>query len=60
MKKKPVVGSWVVDLECVVHKAVVCENCTREQARENPFSYSVEEIETNQIDWTVLNVKDNN
>lgn len=59
MKKKPAIGSWVVDLECVVYKAVVCENCTREQARKDPFLYAVEEIETDQFDWTVLNIADN-
>lgn len=52
-------ASYIVTMECTVRKSVVVENCTEEQAEEDPFNYAVEEVETEQIDWKVLKVEPN-
>ena len=59
MKKKKK-GNWVVKARCVVDKEVYCENCTKEEAEENPFLYSLEELEIQMVDWEVDSVKENN
>lgn len=51
--------TWIVTIECVVDKEVVCENCTEDQARDNPWDYAIDEREVSQSDWTVKSVKEN-
>ena len=62
MKKRKNDGelkSWMVTMECKVTKAVVCENCTREEAEANPFKYATSEMETDMVDWDVKSVEEN-
>lgn len=51
--------SWIVTMECVVSKEVICDNCTEEQARKDPFEYASDERETGQVDWKVESVEPN-
>lgn len=50
-------GQWLVRVRCVVVKGVVCEDCTKEEARTNPWDHAVCEEEIEQIDWDVTEVK---
>ena len=52
-------GSWVVQMKCTVTKTVVCEDCTEEDARTDPFEYAIDEQETSQIDYEVTSVEEN-
>lgn len=58
-KKKKETGSWIVTMRCTVTKEVVVDNCTREQAEEQPWDFAIDENETGQIDWDVENVEPN-
>ena len=49
---------WIVEMVCSVKKQVICEDCTEEQAYESPFDHAVDEIELEQIDWEVVDVKE--
>jgi hypothetical protein len=37
---------------------VTCEGCTLEQAKADPFEYSVDEMEVDQVDYVVLSAKE--
>lgn len=52
-------SSWIVTMVCTVRKQVICEDCTEEQAVEAPFDFAEDEVELEQIDWEVLEVKPN-
>lgn len=52
-------GSWIVTLECVVKKEVICENCTREEAESNPFGLACSERELSTRDWSVGSIEAN-
>jgi hypothetical protein len=45
-------------MKCVVVKQVTCEDCTQEEAEENPFDYAVDEVEIEQVDCEVLDVQE--
>ena len=47
---------YAVEMECVVRKIVICEGCTAEQARAEPFKYAVDENVGETVDWNVLSV----
>jgi hypothetical protein len=47
----------ILVIECKVTKEVVCEGCTVEQARNDPWEYAVDEREIDQIDWEVKSAK---
>lgn len=47
-----------VRLRCVVNKLVTCEDCTEEQARTDPFEHATSEVETDQVDWRVVSVEE--
>jgi hypothetical protein len=49
---------FAVTIRCVVKKVVTCEDCTEDQAWEDPFEFAVDEMEVDQIDWEVLDVKE--
>ena len=51
---------WSVTARCVVQKSIICENCTEEEARKNPFEFAVDELETDQEDYTILSVEEVN
>jgi hypothetical protein len=52
-------NTWIVNMTCIVTKEVICEGCTEEDARNNPFDYAVTEEETNQISLEVNSVEPN-
>jgi hypothetical protein len=52
-------GNWVVNMTCTVVKEVICENCTEEEARLNPFDFAVDERELYQSGWDVNEVYPN-
>jgi hypothetical protein len=49
---------FIVKLACKVTKQVICEDCTLEQAEEEPFDHAVDEVEIEQIDWEVIDVQE--
>jgi hypothetical protein len=59
MTKRKDKGSWLVTMRCTVTKEVVCENCTEEEARANPWDHAISEEEMGQEDWEVKDVKPN-
>ena len=59
MKKSKKNRSWVVTCICEVVKKLVCEGCTEDEARKNPFDYAVDETEVAQNDWRVTEVEEN-
>lgn len=59
MSEKSKNTSWVVRLECVVTKEVICDDCTEEEAKENPFMHASDERETGMQDWTVMGIEEN-
>jgi hypothetical protein len=48
---------YEVMMTCKVTKRVICEGCTEEQARDEPFKYAVDEQELSMDDWAVDSVK---
>lgn len=58
-KKKSKVGSWIVRMKCEVTKEVTCDNCTEEEARNDPWEHATDEHEIDQVDWEVESVKSN-
>jgi hypothetical protein len=59
MAKRAKKQSWIVTMRCTVTKQVVCENCTEEQARNDPWDFASDETEIGQDDWDVTEVKPN-
>lgn len=55
--KSMIPSQWIVRVRCVVVKEVICENCTKEEARTNPWDHVVCEQEIEQIDWDVTRVE---
>lgn len=51
--------SWIAKLRCTVTKQVLLENCTEEEAEEDPFAHAVEEDELEQVDWEMLSLEEN-
>lgn len=49
-------GNWVVIAECVVRKRIDLRNCTREQAKNDPWEHAHDEQELEQIECTVTKV----
>lgn len=56
-KPKVVKGNWVVRVRCTVIKAIRCEDCTEDEAREDPFDHAVDETEVSQEDWEIESVE---
>ena len=50
-------GKWFVILRCTIIKQVHCEDCTEEEAAEEPFERADDEMEVEQVDWEVIEVK---
>ena len=57
--KKEKKSSWIVRLRCVVTKEVVCDDCTEDEAKREPWEFSGDEREIDQVDWHVLSVEEN-
>jgi len=49
---------FLVMMECKVIKQVTCECETEEEAEENPWDHAVDEVEVEQVDCDVLDVKE--
>jgi len=50
---------WIVRVECIVNKEVICDNCTEDQARNNPFEFASNERELGVVGWNVDSVEPN-
>ena len=59
MSKRESKGSWIVTLRAVVTYSVVCDDCTEDDARNEPFSHAVEEHVEDLRDWEVERVEAN-
>ncbi len=59
MTRNKAKGSWVLKMKCVVYKSVVCDDCTQEEAENDPWEHAVDETETEQVDWEVLSAEPN-
>jgi hypothetical protein len=54
------IRSWIVEVECTVIKNLVVENCTEEEAYNDPWECDVvDEQEIAQMDWKVRIVSPN-
>jgi hypothetical protein len=51
--------NWIFRMRCVVDKDIFLENCTEEQARENPWAFSKDELEIDMRDWEIISVEEN-
>lgn len=50
---------WTVIVRCTVDKRLTLEGCTAQQAEFNPWDHAVgDEIEVQQIEWSVISVKE--
>lgn len=52
-------GSWIVRVKAEVIKEIVCEDCTEEQARDDPYEHMVDETETDTIHIRIESVRPN-
>ena len=52
-------GSWIVRVRRTVDTDFVCEHCTEQEARDDPYGYATNATDADQIDWTVISVKPN-
>lgn len=59
MSKKTKPRSFLVTLKCRVTKLVVCEDCTEDEARNDPFEHATEDRELYLHDYEVTNVEEN-
>ena len=46
-------------MQCTIIKEVICDNCTKKEAENNPWDYAIDETEMEQIDYEVLGVEEN-
>lgn len=58
-KKKAEKTNWIVRMTRTVTTDVYCDDCTEEQARNDPFEYSTDEVEIDQQDYEVKRVEEN-
>lgn len=59
MAKKPEKRSWTVSLKASVDKELITDECTAEEAENDPYSHAVSEHETGCNDWEVTDVRPN-
>lgn len=58
--KEPERGEWVVRLEVTRVIEICCEDCTEDEASNNPFTHQVGgETDVDQRDWEVESVEPN-
>lgn len=58
-KKEPEPRGWIVRMKVTKYVDVVCDDCTEEQARAEPFEHAVEEMDQETLDWEVQSVRPN-
>lgn len=56
---KPKKQDWIVRMKREVITDVYVQNCTEDEARNDPWSYVSDEKEIDQRDWEVLSVEPN-
>ena len=56
---KPQKQSWVVEVECVVRKEIITDECTEDDAFSAPFDHAIDEYEKDTVDYTVKDVSPN-
>lgn len=59
MGRKVIKSNWIVKVECVVRKDIFCNDCTEEEAKNNPYGHYDSEVETDFIDYEVIRVEEN-
>lgn len=52
-------SEYIVRMRCIVVKDVCVSNCTKEEARSNPWDFANDETEVEQLDWDVIDVTEN-
>ena len=50
--------TYDVRMRCTVIKSVTVECDSEEAARSNPWGNAVDEVETDQVDWDVVSVRE--
>lgn len=58
-RKEKAPRSWIVRVTCTIVKEVVCEDCSKDEAQDRPWHFSVDESEVEMIDWDVTDVTPN-
>lgn len=56
--KNPKTSSYYVTVKAVIRRVITVENCTREQAENEPYEHATDELETEQIDYEVESVQE--
>jgi len=56
---EPKKGSWIVRMKVTGTHIVTCDNCTEDEARENPYLYAVDEQDVETSDWEIISVEEN-
>lgn len=51
--------SWIVKMRVTNLCTVICEDCTKKEAMEDPYRFSIDEYHEDISDWDVLSVKKN-
>lgn len=51
--------SWVVEIRCEIVKELICDDCTEDQAENDPWEHAIDEREVYQEDWSVMSVREN-
>ena len=60
-KKRPRKGSWVVTIKVIRTEQIVCDNCTQQEAQNDPWTHhdGVNPIDQEMTDWDVQSVHEN-
>ena len=51
--------NWLLKIKCEVTKEIYVENCTQEEAIEDPWSHSVDERDLEMPNWEVESIEEN-
>lgn len=52
-------SNWIVTIRAELLKEVYCEECTEEEARRDPFSFSTWEKEVDRMNYDIKKVEEN-
>jgi len=52
-------SDWIVTVKCKITKEIYVENCTEEEAKNNPWDYSIDEREVEQVSWEFVSTEEN-
>lgn len=59
MAKREKTKSWIIRMTVTKEVEIVTDECTEQEARENPYRHAVDETEIQVIDWDVEEVEAN-